>query len=186
MEILKYLIDKVFSSLETSYVYKDSEKQVSERKEYLMKEVEIIQSIIKRMASNSFLIKGWTVALVVAVLLLDGNKFHAIIAYIPLTMFWALDAFFLWQEKMYRKLYEWVIKNRLKTDDYLLDLNAYRFRSEVPSRFKIMFSGTLLLFYGSITISIPLCIFILGTSTGTSPLTSFNSTLMAAISNISQ
>ncbi len=117
-------------------------------KGYMFKEVEIIQSIIRRMASNSFLVKGWTITLVAVTLLFKGTRYHVFIAFIPLIAFWYLDAYFLWQERLYRKLYEWVINNRLKTDQYLLDMNAYRFRDEVESVPRIMRSLTLGLFYG--------------------------------------
>ena len=123
-------------------------------KEYMLKEVDIIQEIIRRMAFNSFMIKGWAITLVVVALLLKGTEYQVWIAFIPLLVFWFLDAYFLWQERMYRKLYEWVIKNRLKTDEYLFDMNAYRFKDEVQSRFRIMFSITLGWFYGSIAILI--------------------------------
>ena len=119
-------------------------------KEYMLKEIEIIQDIIKRMAFNSFMIKGWAITLVLVALLLKGTKHQVWIAFIPLLVFWFLDAYFLWQERMYRKLYEWVINNRLKTDEYLFDMNAYRFKSEVQSRVRIMVSITLGWFYGSI------------------------------------
>ncbi|MGB9798331.1 MAG: hypothetical protein ACPLSK_06855 [bacterium] len=119
-------------------------------KEYMIKEIEIIQDIIKRMASNSFVIKGWTIILVVATLLLKGTNYQALIAFIPLVVFWFLDAYFLWQERMYRELYNWVISNRLKTEEYLFDMNAYRFKDRVQSRLRIMFSLTLGWFYGSI------------------------------------
>ena len=127
----------------------------NERKEYLMKEIDIIQSIINRMSSNSFLIKGWTITLVVATLLLDktllgGSKQQIFIAFIPLLVFWFLDAYFLWQERLYRKLYEWVVTNRLNTDDDLLNMNAHRFETQVQSRFRIMLSVTLGWFYGTI------------------------------------
>jgi len=122
-------------------------------KEYMIKEIEIIQDTIKRMAFNSFMIKGWAITLVVVALLLKGtDKYQIWIAFIPLLVFWFLDAYFLWQERMYRKLYEWVINNRLKTDEYLFDMNAYRFKDEVQSRLRIMFSITLGWFYGSIAI----------------------------------
>ncbi len=120
----------------------------------MLKEVDIIQEIIRRMAFNSFMIKGWAITLVVVALLLKGTEYQVWIAFIPLLVFWFLDAYFLWQERMYRKLYEWVIKNRLKTDEYLFDMNAYRFKDEVQSRFRIMFSITLGWFYGSIAILI--------------------------------
>ena len=120
----------------------------------LYKEVDIIQGIINRMARNSFLIKGWTVTLVVVSLLLKGNKYHVILAFIPLLIFWFLDSYFLWQERMYRKLYQWVIENRPTTNDNLFDMNALRFKDEVHSKPRIMFSVTLGWFYGSITLMV--------------------------------
>ncbi len=122
-------------------------------KEYMLKEIDIIQEIIKRMAFNSFMIKGWAITLVVVTLLLKGTeKYQVWIAFIPLIVFWFLDAYFLWQERMYRRLYEWVINNRLKTEESLFDMNAYRFKDKVQSRVRIMFSITLGWFYGSISI----------------------------------
>ena len=121
-------------------------------KEYMLKEIELIQDIIKRMAFNSFMIKGWAITLVVVALLLKGTNYQVWIAFIPLLVFWFLDANFLWQERLYRKLYEWVVNNRLKTDEYLFDMNAYRFKDTVQSRIRIMFSITLGWFYGSIAI----------------------------------
>jgi len=123
-------------------------------KEYMLKEIDIVQDIIKRMAFNSFMIKGWAITLVVVTLLLKGAKHQVLIAFIPLLVFWFLDAYFLWQERMYRKLYDWVISNRLKTDEHLFDMNAYRFKDKVQSRFRIMFSITLGWFYGSIAVLI--------------------------------
>ena len=123
-------------------------------KEFMLKEIDIIQDIIKRMASNSFLIKGWAITLVVVTLLLKGTEYQVWIAFIPLIVFWFLDSYFLHQERLYRKLYEWVINNRLSSKEYLFDMNAYRFKDEVQSRIRIMFSITLGWFYGSIAILI--------------------------------
>ncbi len=123
-----------------------------ELKEFMLKEIEIIQNVIKRMAFNSFMIKGWTITLVAVTLLLKGSKYQVIIAYIPLIVFWFLDAYFLWQERLYRHLYKWVIQHRLETDKYLFDMNAYRFKEKEQSRLRIMFSITLGWFYGSIFI----------------------------------
>jgi len=123
-----------------------------ELKEFMLKEIEIIQDIIKRMAFNSFVIKGWTITLVAVTLLLRGSEYQVLIAFIPILVFWFLDAYFLWQERLYRRLYNWVIKNRTNTDQYLFDMNAYRFKNEEQSRLKIMFSITLGWFYGSVFI----------------------------------
>ncbi len=121
-----------------------------ELREFMIKEIEIIQDIIKRMAYNSFMIKGWTITLVAVVLLLKGSTYQVFIAYIPLLVFWYLDAYFLWQERLYRRLYNWVVQHRLESDERLFDMNAYRFKGEEQPVFRIMFSKTLGWFYGSI------------------------------------
>jgi hypothetical protein len=70
-------------------------------------------------------------------------------------MFWLLDAYFLWQERMYRALYNWVVSNRLQTEEHLFDLNAReRFAKSVQSVYRIMLSLTLIWFYGLIAILI--------------------------------
>lgn len=119
---------------------------------FFIEEIKIIQDIIKRMAFNSFMIKGWAVTLVVVTLLLKGDKYQVLIAFIPLVVFWFLDAYFLQQEKLYRELFKWVVENRLKTSDYLFDMNAYRFKDAVPSRLRIMFSITMGWFYGCVAV----------------------------------
>ena len=64
-------------------------------KEYMFKEIDIIQDVIKRMAFNSFMIKGWAITLVVITLLLKGTEYQVWLAFIPLLVFWFLDAYFL-------------------------------------------------------------------------------------------
>lgn len=128
---------------------------------FFIEEIKIIQDVIKRLAFNSFMIKGWAITLVVVTLLLKGDKCQVLISFIPLIVFWFLNAYFLRQERMYRKLYDWVISNRLKTDEYLFDMNAYRFERDVQSKFRIMFSITLGWFYGCIAILIVIYLFVL-------------------------
>lgn len=59
----------------------------SNHMEQKMKHLELIQEVIKRMANNSFLLKGWTVTLVTGILALaskDTDKQYFWIAYIPI------------------------------------------------------------------------------------------------------
>jgi len=117
------------------------------------KEIDLIQSCISRMAQNSFLIKGWALTVVTVVLALMEKNIDPIylclVLFIPLIAFWYLDAFFLQTEKMYRKMYEWVIEVRPKNDLSLLyDLNPHRYKEKVDSRAKVMWSITLRVFYG--------------------------------------
>ena len=120
----------------------------NERKEFLFKEIDIVQAVIKRLANNSFLIKGWMITVVVVTLLLKCTTNLPFLALIPLFMFWLLDAYFLKQERMYRELYKWVVENRLSSDENMLDMNADRFEKNVASIPKTMLSKTLSMFYG--------------------------------------
>jgi len=146
-------------------------------KEFMLKEVEIIQDIIKRMAHNSFLIKGWAITLVVGILLLKGpGTYQIFLAFIPLIAFWYLDAYFLRQERLFRKLYDWVVTHRLHTDESLFDMSTGSrsgedFEKKVDSIFRTMFcntidektntkkTNTLRWFYGSLIIVVILVIF---------------------------
>lgn len=121
-------------------------------KEILKQEIILIQDVIKRMASNSFMIKGWTVTVVAITLLLRGDRpVYAAVAFLPTLVFWGLDGYFLRQEKLYRKLYDWVIINRLSSDELIYDLKPQtRFKDDVNSWFCVTFSRTLWPFYGMV------------------------------------
>jgi hypothetical protein len=126
---------------------------MEERNERILhKEIDLIQDCIKRMAHNSFLIKGWSITLIAVVLALTKDKvdflFISIILLLPILGFWYLDTFFLHTEKMYRAMYEWVIKNRLKSDERLYELNPRKYEDSVDRFSKVFFSITLRIFYG--------------------------------------
>ena len=84
-------------------------------KEQVIKHLEIIQSIINRLANNSFLIKSWSMTIIsVAILFISKNQnySHCIILsfLIPILGFWILDGYFLWQERIFREIYNDVRK----------------------------------------------------------------------------
>lgn len=137
----------------------------------LHKEIDLIQACISRMAHNSFLIKGWAISIVAVVLALADKANNPIllgvVLLIPLISFWYLDAFFLYTEKLYRKMYEWVIAERQsENSEKLYELNPHRFKAELKKRkwnrktrtmettdklenvWSVMFSLTLRCFYG--------------------------------------
>lgn len=100
-------------------------------KEMVHQELNMIQDCIKRMASNSFMLKGWYVSLVFlgATILCtkDVKPCYPLFLLIMLTsIFWWLDGFFLKMETLYRWKYEWVIKERLEGNtNNFYDLNPY-------------------------------------------------------------
>ena len=126
---------------------------LTKNEKLLIDEIKIIQDVIKRMADNSFKIKGWTVTLIVITLIFKGqsNDNH-LLAFLPLFSFWILDTYYLRVERIYRKLYAWVIDNRAQNDEYLFDLNPKRFENEVDSYLKTMFSISLRMFYGGLLV----------------------------------
>ena len=70
--------------------------------------LQMIQDVIKRMASNSFALKGWAVTLVAGIFALAGkdtDKMYFLISYVPILVFWGLDSYYLFQERLYRALY---------------------------------------------------------------------------------
>ena len=97
------------------------------------KHLEFIQNIITRMASNSFLLKGWCVTIIAALFALSikESDFRLYLAtLIPTVMFWLLDSFYLWQEKMFRSLYDEVRLCDENNIDFSLDIRKYKKKRE--------------------------------------------------------
>ncbi len=118
-----------------------------ERLEYLFRELELVEGVIARLASNSFAIKGWALTLITGSLVLDSYGGGVFVAFIPLVGFWCLDASYLRRERLYRKLFDFVADNRLSTDAGLLRMDVSRFRADVPSGLSTVFSSSLFWFY---------------------------------------
>ena len=90
-----------------------------------LKHLEFIQGIITRLSTNSFLLKGWSVVLVSALFALsaaDSRTVFALIAFVPALVFWGLDGFFLWNEKLYRNLYDHVRQQENQDIDFSLPI----------------------------------------------------------------
>ena len=74
----------------------------------VQKHLEIMQSVIQRMAENSRSCKVWCVTLAAATLVLvarTGKADHALIALAPTALFYVLDAYYLMLERRFRKSY---------------------------------------------------------------------------------
>ena len=114
-----------------------------------LKHLEFIQNIVTRMASNSFLLKGWMITIVSALIAVSVDKENICylgIAYFPILIFWFLDAYFLKQERLFRHLYNEVRKK----DDDEIDFGM-PIKNEKENYCEVLFSITLSLFYiGSI------------------------------------
>lgn len=113
------------------------------------------------MAGNSFLLKGWSITLVVALVsisigidieLIQGKatRFYLLlISLFLILVFWVLDAYYLSQERAYRGLFGAVRKTESEKIDYNMDARPYLTgrNTWVAS----MWSYVFLVFYGSAT-----------------------------------
>ena len=119
------------------------------------KEIDLLQSCIDRMAKNSFMIKGWFVSIYAVILALLPEKVDVMLLCVVLIvvniLFWYLDGVYLRDEKIYRRIYQWVVEARKQNDRelmYQLELNLYKNKiGTMDSVRKIMLSKSLFIFY---------------------------------------
>ena len=114
------------------------------------KHLELVQGVINRMTSNSFMLKGWAVTLVAGIFALAGkdtDKLYFLVAYVPIIIFWGLDAYYLLQERLYRSLYDKVRQMDEDKIDFSLKATTQEFNSKRNHYDNCLFSVTELGFY---------------------------------------
>lgn len=117
-----------------------------------LKHLEFIQGVVNRFASGSIRLKGWAVLLVAALFVLlagQGRIELAAIGIVPVLLFWGLDGYFLWQERLFRALYDHVRMLENGEVDFSMQTNAFRVgwqRSWIGATLSI----TMVLFYGAL------------------------------------
>ncbi len=137
-----------------------------------LKHLEMIQGVINRMAHCSFLLKGWSVILVSGLFALaakDSNQLFVYLAYLPVIAFWVLDGYYLYQERLYRKLYGHVRK--IDASDIDFDMNSTGFKGKDGCTWvDSILSKTMILFHGilisTVIVVMFVCITINGGSNG--------------------
>ncbi len=119
-------------------------------KAQVVKHLEMIQAIINRLGHDSFLVKSWSMTLLVAgIVLVSRNELQsgyiALAFLIPVTGFWILDGYFLWQERLFREIYNEVRKQ----ETTCFEMNPMKHINK-PKRgwLSSVFSVTLNIFYG--------------------------------------
>jgi len=126
-----------------------------------MKHLELIQGVINRMAHCSFLLKGWSVILVSGLFAFaakEANPLFVYLAYLPVIAFWILDGYYLFQERLYRKLYG-DVRNR-KPEDIDFSMNANLFKGEDKATWpEAILSKSMLLFHGILIVTVMIVMF---------------------------
>jgi len=117
--------------------------------------LEMIQGVVNRLSQNSFLLKGWSVILVSALMTLaakDSNLVFILLAYFPALAFWFLDGYFLWQERLFQALYDYV--RNLNEENIDFSMNTSIVKDKIDSWIKVSLSKTLRIFHGVVLFSI--------------------------------
>jgi len=77
--------------------------------------LEMIQSIMTRMSTNSFMMKGWAVTLTTGIFALsakEANVIYFLIAYFPVVLFWFLDSYYLMLERQFKHYYDIIAEEK--------------------------------------------------------------------------
>lgn len=113
-----------------------------------MKHLEMVQAVVTRMANNSFMIKGWCITLVSALLAFaigkEGNPWLIVVSFLPVLMFWYLDGYFLQQERLFRRVYD----RQILTENTTFEITPPEdLTDKLESVGSVMWSKTLKPFY---------------------------------------
>ena len=125
--------------------------------------LQMIQGIINRMASNSFMLKGWAVTLIAGIFALaskDSDRSYFIIAYIPVLVFWGLDSYYLHQERLYRALYNKMRQTDEESIDFSLTATVEEFGDNNNTICSCIKSKTESYFYLSLVLACTIVLFI--------------------------
>jgi hypothetical protein len=116
------------------------------------KHLEFIQTTINRMATNSFLLKGWAVTLVgglIALSFKEIDRRYLGISAVVIALFWMLDSYYLSRERKFVFLYEHVRKKREADIDFAMHTDEFGGRW---CWLECAFSKTILVLYGGLGI----------------------------------
>jgi len=129
--------------------------------------MEMIQAVVTRLASNSFLIKGWSITvagLFFGFAVKDEAWDLALAGLLPTFAFWLLDSFFLRWERLFRVWYDQVRTGDPKVDPFFMGATSPAFAARVTagdtaanpavaSWWKTFWRATLVTFYGVLVVS---------------------------------
>lgn len=122
----------------------------------LIEHLKMIQNVIDRLARNSFWLRGWNATLAVGWLAFvtrvgaeDALAWYWPLA--PLLMLFFLDGYYLWQERLFRRLYDHT--RQQENADFSMSTAPFR-ASE--TYLAAVFSRTTLLFHGALGVTLVL------------------------------
>ena len=128
--------------------------------EKVVEHLKMTQAIINRLANNCVLVKGWSMTIILAVMVLitkheiQSPYFVPVFLILPI---WILDGYFLRQERLFRQVYSEI---RVQSDtDFEMNPTKHRNKPKC-SRLSAFFSLTLVIFY-SVEIAFTIGVFVI-------------------------
>jgi hypothetical protein len=115
-----------------------------------LKHLEFAQAVISRMATNSFLFKGWAITIAAALggfAAVDSKHGLLVIALASTLMFWGLDAYYLWLERCFIALYTKVAATDEANIDFAMTPDK---QGGFGKWLATLFRTHLIVFYGTI------------------------------------
>jgi hypothetical protein len=119
-----------------------------------IKHLELIQALVTRMESNSFLLKGWSLTSSAALFgfALEGTAPGLALAGMGASLaLGTLDAFYLRRERLFRRLYEAVRTRDARVGEFSMDTST--FADEVETGVQTFLAPTVLGVQGLTTIA---------------------------------
>src|SRR5271156_452080 len=118
-----------------------------------LQHLQFIQAAIARMATNSFLFKGWSITIaagLAAFAAVESRTALLVLALVSTFLFWGLDGYYLWLERGFVNLYAVVAA---KDDEADLDFSMKIDKTDAAYRwFKTCWRPHLWAFYGAIIV----------------------------------
>jgi len=117
--------------------------------------LKLIQGVVNRMAQVSFILKGWTVTLVVALFAVVANSTdwrYVLFGLVPVCVFWGLDAYYLRQERLFRGLYDAVRIGQTDPAIPFFSMDTSIVKSRIEDWWRTVFSWTLVGLYGTLIV----------------------------------
>jgi len=115
-----------------------------------LKHLEFIQAAIARMATNSFLFKGWAITIAAglsAFAAVESRKALLVIALASTFLFWGLDGYYLWLERGFVELHKQVASKSEADVDFSMAVD----KQHAACRwFRTCWRPHLWIFYGTI------------------------------------
>lgn len=126
-----------------------------------IRNLEIIQGIINRMANNTFLLKGWSVTIIVGIFSLNFENLKngiCLLVYLVIVMFWGLDSYYLQLERQYRCIYYMCLNDEIEKYDLRIHKSD---KVKKTCFYQCFFSKTEIYFYFSMILILTVVLFLL-------------------------